>query len=62
MLCVPALVLAPLVVWVFVSMTRGALQEIPATLPLYIGTANGILLGYAGVKSHQETKMPPPAP
>jgi hypothetical protein len=56
-LCVPALVLIPLVIWAILSISKGALLDVPATVPLYIGTANGIILSYAGLKSHQETQL-----
>lgn len=62
LLCVPALVLIPLLVWAYLCLSRGVMVAIEPTVPLYIGTANGIILGYAGVKSHQETQLAAVAP
>lgn len=56
MLCVPPIVLLPLIVWALVCLHSRAVVEIPLTITGYIGAANAILLGYAGVKGHQETK------
>ena len=55
-LCVPLLVLLPLVIWAFLCVLKAAFLPIDPTVPLYIGTANGIILGYAGVKGYQETQ------
>jgi hypothetical protein len=56
--CVPLLVLVPLLIWAYLSLKKEAFLTIDATVPLYIGTANGILLGYAGFKSTQEPDAP----
>jgi len=65
-LCVPVLIFTPLFVWVYICISKLTFVGIDATVPLYIGTANGIILGYAGFKSTQETSIqslpPPPAP
>lgn len=53
-LCVPALVLVPLILWAAVSYSRGQLQEIPLTITGYLGAANGIILGYAMHNKRQE--------
>lgn len=58
-LCVPLLVLVPLAVWAWLSCSKGQFLAIDATVPLYIGTANGVILGYAGYKASQET-LPKP--
>ncbi len=56
MLCVPALVLIPLLVAAWQAITQGVAMKIDATVPLYIGTANGIILGYAVHNKREETK------
>jgi len=53
-ICVPLLVLLPLGVWAYIAIVKLTFVPIDATIPLYIGTANGIILGYAGFKSVQE--------
>ena len=53
-ICVPLLVLVPLAVWAYIAIVKLTFVPIDATIPLYIGTANGIILGYAGFKSVQE--------
>jgi hypothetical protein len=53
-ICVPILVLLPLSIWAYISIVKLTFVPIDATIPLYIGTANGIILGYAGFKSVQE--------
>jgi hypothetical protein len=60
--CVPLLVLVPLAIWAFLCLQKGQFLPIDPTVPLYIGTANGVLLGYAGVKSSQESKTPAATP
>lgn len=59
MLCVPALVLVPLILWAIVSCVRGALQEIPLTITGYLGAANTIILGYAVHNKRQEKTSTP---
>lgn len=61
-LCVPLLVLVPLFVaaWIAVTHPESGGMKIDATVPLYIGTANGILLGYAAHNKREETKVAPP--
>jgi len=54
-ICVPILVLVPLIVWATICLTKLTFIGIDATVPLYIGTANGIILGYAGFKATQES-------
>jgi len=54
-LCVPILVLVPLIVWAIICLNKLTFVGIDATVPLYIGTANGIILGYAGFKATQES-------
>ena len=41
-LCVPLLVLLPLGIWAFLCVLKAAFLPIDPTVPLYIGTANGI--------------------
>ena len=53
-ICVPILVLVPLSVWAYLSLIKLQFLSIDSTVPLYIGTANGIILGYAGFKATQE--------
>jgi hypothetical protein len=57
LLCVPAIVLGPLAVWAALCLHKGAMVPMDPTIPLYIGTANGIILGFAGVKGYQETQI-----
>ena len=59
--CVPLLVLVPLAVWAFLAVSKGQFLAIDPTVPLYIGTANGIILGYAGYKAYNEPDPTPPA-
>lgn len=56
-LCVPVLVMLPMGIWAFLCVQKGVFLAIDPTVPLYIGTANGIILGYAGVKGYQETQI-----
>lgn len=56
--CVPMLTLLPLFIWAGISVFNRTLVEIPLTITGYLGAANGILLGYAGFKTSQETKGP----
>ena len=60
MLCTPVLVLVPLLVWAGLSVAKSQLLAVDPTIPLYIGTLNGIILGYAGVKGSQEKKADAP--
>lgn len=60
LLTVPALVLVPLAVWMGLSIAHGVMQPIEPTVPLYLATANGIILGYSGYKSSNEPVAPPP--
>lgn len=62
MLCVPILVMAPICIWIYLCIAHAAMVSIDPTVPLYIGTANGIILGYAGYNKNQESKPTPPAP
>lgn len=63
MVCVPCLILIPLLVWAGVSIHLKTLAEIPLTITGYIGAANGILLTYAGVKGyHEKDQKAPPSP
>ena len=57
--CVPLLALTPLAIWAILSIQKGSFLAIDPTVPLYITTANGIILGYAGFKSYNE---PDPKP
>lgn len=59
-LCVPALVLGPLAVWAYLSITKGVLLPVEPTIPLYIGSCNAVLLSYCGFKAYQEPVAPPP--
>ncbi len=56
MLCVPLLVLVPLLIWAAISLHTRALAEIPLTVTGYLGAANGIILGYAVHNKRQENK------
>lgn len=60
MLCVPVIVLLPIVVWAIVSLHTKSLVEIPLTITGYIGAANGIILGYAAHNKREETKTTKP--
>jgi hypothetical protein len=56
LLCVPVLVLLPLLVWALISVTAHELREIPLTITGYLGAANGIILGYAAHNKRCEAK------
>jgi hypothetical protein len=61
-LCVPLLVLVPLFVSAWLAITKGAGMAIDPSVPLYIATANGIILGYAVHNKREETKIAAAAP
>ena len=60
--CVPLLVLLPLAIWAILCIQKGSFLAIDPTVPLYIGTANGILLGYAYGKAKNEADPSPKQP
>jgi hypothetical protein len=55
-LCVPLLVLVPLVAAAVLSFMKGEPMRIDPTIPLYLTTANGLILGYAVHNKREETK------
>lgn len=59
-LCVPFLVLTPMAIWAILSLRSGGMVKFEPTVPLYVGSAVGIVLGYAGYKAYQEPDAPPP--
>ncbi len=56
MICVPPLVLIPLLSSLVISILNHEPMKIDPTIPLYLTAANGIVLIYAGYKQSQETK------
>ena len=60
MLCVPALVLVPLFVAAWLAISTAQPMRLDPTLPLYLGTANAIILGYAAHNKREETKAATP--
>jgi hypothetical protein len=62
MICVPLLVLIPMVVWALLSIRHGVMVVFEPTVPLYVGSASSIVLGYGAFKAYQEPVAPPPAP
>jgi hypothetical protein len=57
--CVPFLVITPLVVWALVCLHKHEVADLPNSVTGYIMGANGIILGYAAHNRRVETKTPP---
>ena len=61
LVCVPALVLVPLIVWAVLSLVAHSLLEIPGGVTAFVGATVSPMLAFVHLQKREETKSGGPS-